>query len=50
MNISQQFKNLLSYVSGAMSRIFGVSDDEYPATGVQPFSGDPPDRRHEGHR
>ncbi len=34
------FANAISYVSEAMSRIFGLNDDNYPATGVQPFTGD----------
>ena len=41
MNISKMFDDLIQYISGAVARIFGPTDDEYPATGVQPFEGDP---------
>ncbi|MBD2347007.1 hypothetical protein [Anabaena subtropica] len=32
---------VMNYISGAVTRIFGIRDDDYPATGVQPFEGDP---------
>ncbi|MEB3336152.1 MAG: hypothetical protein VKJ46_01730 [Leptolyngbyaceae bacterium] len=35
----------IRYVSGAVTRIFSPTDDQYPKTGVQPFEGDPPDRK-----
>jgi hypothetical protein len=35
------FVNGMSFFSGPISRIFGLTDDQYPATGVQPYSGDP---------
>lgn len=31
---------VISYILGAVSRIFGPRDDDYPAIGVQPFEGD----------
>jgi hypothetical protein len=31
----------MTFLGGAVSRIFGLTDDQYPATGVQPYSGDP---------
>ncbi|MHC5760464.1 MULTISPECIES: hypothetical protein [unclassified Nostoc] len=31
---------VISYILGAVSRIFAPRDDNYPATGVQPFEGD----------
>lgn len=40
MRMPQFFVNAVSYVSEAVSRIFGLDDDNYPATGVQPFTGD----------
>lgn len=40
MGISKLFANAISFVSDALSRIFGLNDDDYPATGVQPYSGD----------
>jgi hypothetical protein len=40
MHMPKFFENAISYVSEAVSRIFGLDDDNYPATGVQPFTGD----------
>jgi hypothetical protein len=39
--ITKLFRNMIDFVSAAVSRIFGLTDDEYPSTGVQPYSGDP---------
>jgi hypothetical protein len=33
-------QQVISYIAGAVSRIFGPNDDQYPATGVQPFEGE----------
>lgn len=33
-------QRVISYISGAVTRIFSPSDDNYPATGVQPYEGD----------
>ncbi|EDX73895.1 hypothetical protein [Coleofasciculus chthonoplastes] len=41
MNISKLFAEMTQYISEAVVRIFGPSDDAYPSTGVQPFSGEP---------
>jgi hypothetical protein len=41
MSISQWLNDLAQYISGAMARIFGPTDDEYPNIGVQPFEGEP---------
>ncbi|GAC1469817.1 MAG: hypothetical protein NVS2B14_01000 [Chamaesiphon sp.] len=38
-------RQVIDYISGAVARIFGPRDDNYPATGVQPFEGDPADRQ-----
>lgn len=38
-------QRIIRYISGAVARIFGPTDDEYPKTGVQPFEGDIPDPR-----
>jgi hypothetical protein len=37
---------VITYISGAVSRIFGPRDDNYPETGVQPFEGDIADHKH----
>lgn len=45
--LQQRFQNILSVpqrviqdILGAVSRIFSPTDDQYPATGVQPFEGE----------
>jgi hypothetical protein len=45
MAISKIIANITQYISEAAMRIFGPTDDAYPATGVQPFTGDPYDQR-----
>ncbi len=40
MHMPRFFETTVSYVSEAMSRIFGLNDDNYPATGALPFTGD----------
>jgi hypothetical protein len=37
----------MDYFSGAVSRIFGLSDDAYPPTGIQPFTGKIYDKKHD---
>lgn len=39
--IKQVPQKVVSYISGAVVRIFGPRDDNYPQTGVQPFEGEP---------
>ena len=39
-------QNMITYISGAVSRIFGPRDDNYPNTGVQPFDGERPKEKH----
>lgn len=34
-------QKLVSYITTAATRIFSPNDDDYPATGVQPFEGEP---------
>ncbi|WP_192901141.1 MULTISPECIES: hypothetical protein [Okeania] len=41
MNIFQSIEEAVVYISEAISRIFGPSDDMYPMIGVNPFEGDP---------
>lgn len=46
--VQYPFKALLQiigYVSAAVLRIFSPAGDRYPATGVQPFEGEPADRK-----
>lgn len=41
--IVQSVQTVVSYISSAAARIFSPRDDDYPATGIQPFEGDPAD-------
>jgi hypothetical protein len=41
MGIYKMFDNMTRYISEAAVRIFSPSDDAYPVTGVQPFTGEP---------
>jgi len=41
--IQEVTQQVVSYISGAVARIFAPSDDDYPKTGVQPFEGDSAD-------
>lgn len=43
--ITEVPQKVIYYISGAVSRIFSPRDDDYPATGVQPFEGDPPEEK-----
>ncbi|WP_171974789.1 hypothetical protein [Leptolyngbya sp. 'hensonii'] len=44
MKIYKAIEDSVRYISGAVARIFGPTDDAYPATGVQPFEGEPSKR------
>lgn len=45
MSLTKRIQQVVDYISDAVVRIFGPNDDQYPATGEQPFSGDFPNRR-----
>lgn len=45
MSIPSAIDNMLRYVSEAVGRIFGPSDDKYPNIGIQPFEGEPFDKK-----
>lgn len=45
MGISKLVSDVLLYISGAMARIFGPTDDAYPETGVQPYEGEPSNKK-----
>jgi hypothetical protein len=34
-------RKVVRYVTTGTARIFSPNDDDYPATGVQPFEGEP---------
>lgn len=39
-------KKVINFISAAVTRIFGTSDDDYPKTGVQPYEGEPAKEKH----
>lgn len=41
MRLVKQVQEATRYVWEGVKRIFSPRDDEYPETGVQPFTGDP---------
>ncbi len=47
MSILKTVNELMDYFLGAVSRIFSLSDDIYPATGIQPFTGKVYDKKHD---
>ncbi len=46
MSILKRLQGMFQYIWEGVKRIFAPRDDEYPETGVQPFTGDP----YEGHK
>ena len=40
MKLLTLLNDTVEYFADAIARIFGLGDDIYPETGVQPFSGD----------
>ncbi len=45
MKIFQWIQNMVQSIWNDVSRLFQPADDDYPETGVQPFSGEPYDDR-----
>jgi hypothetical protein len=41
MSIYKLFEGITEYISEGFVRIFSPTDDAYPPTGVQPFTGEP---------
>lgn len=41
MEVVQSVQKTTQYLLEAVARWFAPDDDSYPATGMQPFSGDP---------
>jgi len=39
--LAQKFRSMVEYLSDAIAKIFTPSKDDFPATGAQPYSGDP---------
>jgi hypothetical protein len=40
MKIATMLDRFIGYFADAVTRIFGLARDRYPATGVQPFEGE----------
>ncbi|MBH8577992.1 hypothetical protein I8752_34605 [Nostocaceae cyanobacterium CENA369] len=38
-------QQVIQYIAKAVTRIFAPTDDQYPGTGVQPFTGEPADKK-----
>jgi hypothetical protein len=38
--MDRAFDRIVRFFSGAIARIFGPTDDNYPQSGVQPFEGE----------
>jgi hypothetical protein len=38
-------QQIIQYIASAATRIFSPTDDNYPETGIQPFEGDPADKK-----
>lgn len=38
-------QRVVRYIFSAATQIFSPTDDNYPATGEQPFKGDPADKK-----
>ncbi|MGA7932121.1 MAG: hypothetical protein WCA35_00940 [Kovacikia sp.] len=43
--VETTLQRVMRYVSGAVTRIFSPTDDKYPTTGVQPYEGDPAEKK-----
>ena len=39
--LAQKFMNAVEYIGDAIARIFTPNKDNFPATGAQPYKGDP---------
>ena len=40
MKIATMLDQLIGYFADAVTRIFGLDQNQYPATGIQPFEGE----------
>ena len=39
--LTQKFRSMVEYLSDAIAKIFTPNKDDFPATGAQPYKGDP---------
>lgn len=49
-SLLEGLQRAINFVLGAFMRIFRANDDKYPATGVQPFEGEPFDKKNHNHK
>ncbi|MGL6337918.1 MAG: hypothetical protein ACRC80_02125 [Waterburya sp.] len=40
-NVLEVPRKLVRYIVTSTTRLFSPNDDDYPATGIQPFTGEP---------
>ncbi len=50
MHVPKIINEVGVFISGAMSRLFGLTDDAYPATGIQPYAGELPSKKQRSSR
>lgn len=50
MNVIRSLSNAISYLSEGALRWFSPSQDQYPNTGTQPFTGETSNKRKRRHR
>jgi hypothetical protein len=41
--IGTQFQSMVRFIVSRVMRLFSPTDDDYPATGIQPYDGEPGD-------
>jgi hypothetical protein len=46
MKLLDMVSKVAQYLIEAAGRIFGPREDDYPKTGVQPYTGDPSEETH----
>ncbi|MEM9218592.1 MAG: hypothetical protein AAGD25_30150 [Cyanobacteria bacterium P01_F01_bin.150] len=49
MTIMNQVQEVVKFVWEGTARIFGPDDNTYPATGVQPYTGEPYSKERQRH-
>ena len=45
MHVPKIIAEIGVFIAGAISRLFGLTDDAYPATGIQPYEGKLPSKK-----
>jgi hypothetical protein len=50
LSFLEAIQSLVQYILAPVIRIFRATDDQYPETGVQPFEGEPFDKKNPHHK